>query len=390
MSAAFDTYDDTKDKNNLYNIQAPPDAIKNIMEFVPQLNGNYPTGYQVEVKVPLIEDSMRPLFCISQNPYRYNMFAQDMVEAVSGPTTQIATMLHALTHPVFITDWNVGKENVRIVDKGYVHYQDFLAACHATVSGSVGVTVHISSSTETKGKIRAVPYDNYTRVLPFQFPTPERDVVIGPYDSKGKKVPYQFVRPAFQFAEPFGKHIGAVKGMQTIDLSLNRSALIPSVPLGDNSSPPSHSTLGPSSTSSSPSSISASICARPQQALSFNTHFYWRSFANYADYSGDVNPDFNHRHLSKYNLSYNLFKDSGVGFFTEGDISAANPGILTFEIDFDYSNVQFSNPIFPLVPSVGTTTTETGVQARPFIVSDTYATDESPAPDTCIGKAVPL
>lgn len=295
---------------------------------------NLPSGIEVIVKLPLVEDSKRPLFCVSQLPRRYNAYAHDSAWILNPENDRDGTaaiMAHILTHPVYLTELYADSP-VEIIDKGFVHPNDYALSSYTSVSGGVGLTFHISSNTDAKGKLRFVPYTNLTRSLE---PIPHDRMEFGPYDSKLNRTNLIFQHHGWNFNQPFFRETGALFGVQTLDISLNRTALIPST---------------------IPISQTSTVNSIPQMDLPFNTHHYWRNFFNLSQFPDPWKDNTFEilSYLKSYNLSWSIFQDSGVAVFLEGDLTTSGTsGSLNINIDFDYSGVEYSNYFMPLLPSVG-------------------------------------
>lgn len=301
-------------------------------------NCNLPSGLEAIIEIPMVENSARPLFCISQRPVRYNAYAHASA-MFSETSTSVgdsngSTMLHTLTHPLFFTDLG-SKPFVKLIDKGVVHPNDFAAASYTSITGGVGLTLHISSTTDTRGKLRIVPYTNLTRWLDmsdFDENMPNH----GPYlkDTPFTKTPDIFRMTSWHFQQPFTKSTGAMVGMQTIDVSLNRTAEIPTVNIPYFGDQQTHF---------------------PNHHLPYNTHHYWRTLASYNAYP-NVRPGSVTTGIAQLdgfrNTALTLFPDTGVGIFLEGDLSSTTPGTININIDFDYSGVVYNNFFMPVLPSV--------------------------------------
>jgi len=338
--------------NSALPVVSPDTPVFGYQTFADKLKRNLPTGFEVEIPVPLIEDTNLPLFCISQRPVRYNTFAHDTVSFDQSQTptgASVGIIPHVMTHPLFHVGPREKISPVKLRDKGYILPNDYALASFTTVTGGVGVTMHLSSNTNISGKLRIAPYSNLTRRLPYYNPNAATEQLLGPYPTASKtKKRDMFRMPYWSFDQPFTKDTLAIDGVHTIDISLNRTSEV-KIHVD--------SPQGPS--------INTTYADYP---FPFNQHLYWRNYSQYATFpeAYDKNKSFS---VSQFwAVCQNFYTDSGVAVFLEGDIGATDPGKIDINIDFDYSAVEYGSWFFPMFPCASSTKGDIGIN-----LSDAYS-----------------
>lgn len=286
---------------------------------------NLPSGLEVIASVPLVSNTNRPIFCLKTNPdfFPYWTAQKGSTSQVNSPREMGARMAHVLTCPVFLVQGSDDetKPAVKILDKAYPCPPDLLKLNSRHVTGNLGVTVHISSTTVNSGKVRMESFSNLTRYLPIRKIANTGVARFGPYNKQGTRDNDNFRLPYWEFHESIEKCARAPSGIATADLSINRTAVL------------------------------KPVMATPSMPI--DMHMLYRTHGCFPDFPSDVTNNYRKRHVQKIqrliNAYYHINKVSGFAFYLEGDWDTISTtgSTIKFNIDFDWTNVKFSSVSFP-------------------------------------------